>query len=264
MSNEIVWFEQGRIPQSRPWPFLSAARATLVEIKASLVADFDMTEGGDQLLMTGCIGAYRQAVLRRVLDLAQSTAALWNLGFLTGSLVSARALLETLAIFHSFLKRAEALAAIKDWERIRLLKDAYAFSTSAGPGAAEKMPEAPPRIGRAVREFIAATQPGQEHFWDQICDAAHPNGNRMLALAGTLGGNHYRERSPTENEPEQFPAIYNALYSCCWLAKAQEDLEILLEVICNGGPLPTDHPLIVARAETDKFVDTVMRDMGNN
>jgi hypothetical protein len=79
----------------------------------------------------------------------------------------------------------------------------------------------------------------------------------MMALAGTLADNHYLEKSAADIEPEQFSAIYNALYSCCWLADAGERTEILLEVICSGGPLPVDHPLIIARRATDDFVAQV-------
>lgn len=262
MNETLIWFESGRIPAIQSWPFLNAARATVAQIKANLVDDVDMTEGGKDLLIAGCMLAYRQAVMRRLVDLTQSAVALWNLGLLTGSLVSARSLIETLAIFHAFLKRAEALAEIKDWESIGVLVNTYAFFSTADPKKRDRGAKAPPGIGKVVRDFIRATEPGKEHFWDQLSDAAHPNGKQMMEFAGNLGGNHFRAKKPLENEPVLFAALYNALYSCCWLAKAEEDFEILLEVICNGGPLPMDHPLIVARNETDNLVADVMNSLG--
>ena len=121
----MLWFEKGRIPNGR-WPFLNAVRAGLLDIEEALVEQLDLTEGTGSLLLTGCMQAYRQAVMRRVLDLAQATVASWNTGLPIGAIVCSRALLETIATFHAFLTRAEAAAATDDWETIRKLIDAYA------------------------------------------------------------------------------------------------------------------------------------------
>jgi hypothetical protein len=231
----------------------------LQTIHDGLNPELDMTEGQGVLTTTGCIQAYREAVLRRVLDLAQSTVVLWNQGFLTGSVVSARGLLETLAIYRTFLRRAESLATDKDWERISTLIGNYAFSrTDKGrdkkTGTSARSPDVPPPIGRAVKEFIAEAEPGKEQFWDQVCDTAHPNGFRTMELGGQLGNNRYVARPASEIEGEYFPAIYNALYACCWLTKANEDYEILLEVVRSGEPLPDHHPLIRERRDLDQLV----------
>ena len=86
----MLWFEQTRIPAGR-WPFLNASRNSLIELELLLVDVFDMKEGGEVLPVTGCMQAYRIAVIRRVVDLSQSIVALWNAGLLTGSIVCARA-----------------------------------------------------------------------------------------------------------------------------------------------------------------------------
>lgn len=41
-------------------------------------------------------------------------------------------------------------------------------------------------------------------------------------------------------------------------------LDILIEVICNDGPQPPDHPLIVARDSAAKFMEAAMRDAGDH
>ncbi len=268
--DEVVWFEQGRIPAGRTWPFLTATWHSLRMVRDGLPSDLDMTEGQGALTTTGCMQAYRQAVLRRVLDLAQSTVLLWNRGFATGAVVSARGLLETLAIYHALLRRAETIAAEKDWERLSTLVSNYAFSrTDDGRGRKSKKggpadPDTPPSIGRAVRAFVAEAEPGQELFWDQICDTAHPNEFRTMEMAGTLEDVRFRERPAAQVEVAYFPVIYNALYSCCWLVSANLDYEILLEVVRNGGPLPEDHPLILERGEMENLVAKVTTELGSD
>ncbi len=256
----MIWFEKDRIPKGR-WPFLNTVRNGLAEIERTMADDIDLTEGEHGITITGCMRAYRQAVMRRALDLAQSVVASWNAGLPIGAVISSRALLETIAIYHSFLRRSESAAAANDWERIGKLVDAYAFSTSSA-GKMEMTAEAPPPISRAVKAFIQATEPGKEEFWDQICDTAHPNGKRMLMYAGTLADGKYAARSPADSEATLFIALYNALYSCCWLSVSDLDFYILLEHIRSGSALPADHPLVVERALIDKVTADVVRNIG--
>ena len=253
----MIWLDRKRIPPGN-WPFLNVTRNGLTEIKKELEADIDLTEGNDGITITGCARSYRQAVLRRVLDLAQGAVVAWNSGLPVSAVVCARSLLETLATFHSFLRRAESYAALKEWEKIGRLVDAYAFSTSSVSPKPPKTEFSAPTIGRIVKEFIATTEPGREVFWDQICDTAHPNGQRMMDFAGVLEDKHFIARPCAESEPTLFAAIFNSLYSCCWLINSETDFEILLAVVREGGELPPDHPLIVRRKQSDDLVAEVM------
>ena len=60
----MLWFDDGRIPQGK-WPFLSTAYAGLRELEESLAGSVDLTKGNDEITITGCLEAYRQAILRR-------------------------------------------------------------------------------------------------------------------------------------------------------------------------------------------------------
>jgi hypothetical protein len=256
----VQWLLKNRIPQGT-WPFLNVTRIVLENFESSLEPVIDLTEGNEGVTITGCIRAYRQAIIRRVLDLAQSTTSCWNSGHPIGAIVCARSLLETIATFHSFLRRAEVAAEAKDWAKIGRLNDAYAFSSSSNGPKKKPGDDDPPRIGRIVKDFANDTQPGAEKFWDQICDAAHPNGQRMMNQAGVLGGNAYTAKSLPESEGELFVAVYNALYSCCWLSNVSEDVEILLAVMRSGEPLPDDHDLIIEKKRGDELVSTVTRNL---
>lgn len=242
----MLWFDKDRIPEGR-WPFMTTVYSGLSRIEETLVDRLDLTEGTGNLLITGCLQAYRQAVMRRTLDLAQAVVASWNAGSPIGAIVCSRALLETIATYYSLLKRSEAAGAAGDWKTIGALVNTYAFSTMSGPEKPKSTPGHPPRIKQMVINFIKATQPGKEQFWEQICDTAHPNGKRMLRLGGDLRERRYDARSADDYEPSLFVPVFNCLYSCCWLVASDLDFDILLEQIRTGGELPPDHELIATR-----------------
>ena len=254
----MLWFDGGRIPPGK-WPFLRTTYIGLTQVEESLVDSVDLTEGNAEITITGCLVAYRQAILRRVLDLSQAVVSLWNAGQLIGSVVCARALLETLATFHSLLNRAQTAADREDWETIGKLVDCYAFSRSPASNKEKLPPEAPPALGRMVKCFIKDMENGNEKFWDQICEEAHPNGKRLMSFGGVLQKRRFDTRSSMSNEERLFPALYNCLYSCCWLINAKLDFDILCEHIRSGAPPPEDHPLVQEKALIDKVVENVIR-----
>ena len=213
----MLWFDDQRIPPGK-WPFLRTTFIGLSDLEESLKGSVDLSEGNEGITITGCLNAYRQAILIRTLDLAQSVVTSWNVGHIIGSIVCARALLETLAVFHSLLSRAQVEADNSNWEAIGKLVDGYAFSKSAGSRVnGKRNPNAPPPIGYLVRTFIEEKQPGHEKFWDQICEEAHPNGERLMYFGGILQEGRFDMPAIDSNEIRLFPAIYNCLYSCCWL-----------------------------------------------
>lgn len=250
----MIWFDKDRIPPGN-WPFLSTVHAGLRELELSLEDSVDLTEGNDHILITGCLQAYRTAVLRRVLDLVQALVVSWNAGQLIGSVVCSRALLETLATFHSLLSRAQAEADRGDWKAIGKLVDGYAFSRSPISDKGKPAPESPPPVGRMTKNFIRQTGLGDEKFWAQICEEAHPNGERLMSYGGILRERRFDVRSSASNENRLFPALYNCLYSCCWLINAMLNFDTLCEHIRMGTPPPDDHPLIRQRARSDELVD---------
>ena len=205
----------------------------------------------------GCLTAYQQAVLRRVLDLAQATVVSWNASQTIGSIICSRALLETLATFHSLLSRAQIEADKENWDTLTKLVNSYAFSTSPKVKKGKRAPEAPPPLGPMVREFSLKMGGGAEKFWDQICEVSHPNGESMLSYAGSLKNLQYELIPSRLNEERFFTAIYNCLYSCCWFFSSMLDFDILLEKIRNGSPLVDGCALISERELTDKLVQTI-------
>jgi hypothetical protein len=81
----------------------------------------------------------------------------------------------------------------------------------------------------------------------------------MMDFAGVLKDKHFVPRPRAESEPTLFAAVFNSLYSCCWLINSETDFEILLTVIREGGELPADHPLIVRRKQSDDLVAEIMK-----
>ena len=254
----MLWFETARIPPGK-WPFLRTTFVGLQQLEDSLTDSIDLTEGNQQLTITGCLNAYRRAISHRTLDLSQAVVASWNAGHPIGSVVCARALLETLATLHSLQSRAQIAADKGDWEEIGKLVDCYAFSRSPSLGKGTREPQAPPPVGRMVKTFIGDTQLGGEKFWDQICEVAHPNGNTLMSFGGILQEGRFDPPSSEANEARLFPALYNCLYSCCWLIGAMLDFDILCEHIRIGAPPPGDHPLVKERTFIDGVADKLSR-----
>jgi hypothetical protein len=256
----IPWIRQDRVPAG-VWPFLLTSRAALERTRDSVLRDtVDLTEGLSDHTITGHLEAFRQMTTRRVLDLAQAMAVSWNAGHSIGSVACARSLLETLATFHSLLRRSEAAATERNWEQLSQLVDMYMFSTSRGHGKKVPARERPPRISELVLAFIKATEPGAEQFWEQICDMAHPNGLSTSRHFLTLTGTTAQVRDRTEGESEAFSAIYNCAYSLCWFANAMEEFDLLLDHVRLGEPPADSHPLKVEMAERDHIVAQLMQD----
>jgi hypothetical protein len=83
----------------------------------------------------------------------------------------------------------------------------------------------------------------------------------MMRCGGTLRDGRYLA-NPVDNERILFVAVYNALYSCCWLIASDLDFDILLERIRRGGDLPTDHELIVRRNTVDEAAKLAAKELG--
>ena len=254
----MMWLDDGRIPPGE-WPFLRTVYAGLRELEESLSGSLDLTEGEEEITITGCLDAYRHAVVRRAVDLAQAVVVSWNAGHLIGSVVCARALLETLAVFHSLLSRAQILVDRGDWAALGKLVDDYAFSKSPNTDQGPHAPGTPPRVSRMVRRFIRDTQNCDGKFWEQICEVAHPNGDKLMLFGGVLQDGRFDVRSAASNEVWLFPAVYNCLYSICWLIGTMLDFDILCEHVRFGEPPNDDHPLVREKAQIDKIVDEMSR-----
>ena len=140
----MLWFDDGRIPSGN-WQFLQTTYVGLRKLEESLATSVDLTEGGDEIRITGCLEAYRYAISRRTLDLVQAVIVSWNTGQLVGSVVCARALLETLATFHSLLSEAQIVANRGEWEALGNLVNSFAFSSSTRLDKGTHKSKAPPR-----------------------------------------------------------------------------------------------------------------------
>lgn len=255
----MLWFDKRRIPPGK-WPFLRTVHVGLRQLEESLLDSVDLTGGTGAITITGCLEAYRQAILRRVLDLSQSVAISWNTGQVIGSVVCARALLETLGTFHSLLSHAQKAADRKDWEALGRLVDSYALSTYGRLGRGTCKHQALPNVRKMVKQFIRDTKLGDEKFWDQICEVAHPNGEELMSYAGELNDRRFETHPSTFSERRLFQALHNCIYSCSWLIYAMLDFDILCEHIRTGRQPPHNHPLVQQKAQIEKIVHDCMED----
>jgi|GEM_PF-3097312 len=255
----MEWLNEDRIPEGN-WPFLHSIRRGLEELENSLSKSHDITEGNiDAITITGRLTAYRQAVIRRTLDLTQAIVVCWNSGHLVGVVVCGRALLETIATFHSLLTSSQNSSDKLDWPAIGRLVDSYAFSVSSNQKNKASNYVSPPRVGHMVKNFLKEIEPESLEFWNQICEIAHPNGKMMMRAGGRLQEGRYDAPSINSNEIWLFPAIHNCLQSINWLIATTLDFDILLEEIRNGGPLPSEHKLVRDRAFLDRAMTELLK-----
>jgi len=84
----------------------------------------------------------------------------------------------------------------------------------------------------------------------------------MMLYAGTLADGKYIPHDGAASEATLFVALYNRLYSYCWLSASQLEFDIVLERIRTGAELPADHPLIVHRNMIDKVTAEVASEIG--
>ena len=251
----MIWFQKDKIPDGS-WPFLNTTYLSLREIETtSCLIEVDLTEGQGDITISGCMEAYRQIVIRRVLDLVQSVVVTWNSQNYVGSLICSRALLETLAVFYSFITRAKQAIDNEEWDVAYRLVTAYSFSTAQGTNKKKKTSEHPPRIRELVIQFIRDQQPGCEQFWEKICDYAHPNGKPMFNCFGELRSKHLYVTPKADLIPSLFVVIYNCIYSVCWFSCAMDDYDIYLKQLRLGAKLPESHPLIIHKKLVDSVVE---------
>nr|WP_314073583.1 hypothetical protein [uncultured Roseococcus sp.] len=225
----VEWLMPERIPEGL-WPFLIVSRNTLVEIKEFHLKDtWDVTEGLGSISISGLFEAYKQVILRRVLDLSQATATTWNVGHTTGAIVCARALLETFGSFHHLFEEAKILRESEDYHGLGDLIFNHINASSVGKTRTVGKKGGDITIGHKVRRLIKSTEPDKEHFWHQISDAAHPNGNSMFAHFFIKTENGLILKKLKETEKEIFPAIYNCLYTLCWFYNELHDFDTFLD-----------------------------------
>ena len=85
-----------------------------------------------------------------------------------------------------------------------------------------------------------------------------------MSFGGILREQRFDPPSSESNEGRLFQALYNCLYSCCWLTGAMLDFDILCEHVRNGAPPPDGHPLVQQKTLIDRVVDSVSVDYGGN
>jgi hypothetical protein len=226
----MKWFDKQRIPEGS-WPFLFVIRPVLREIKDGMESAIDLTEGLEDITITGCMRAYKQALDVRVLELSASIISLWNVGHPLGAVVCSRALLETLAIFYSFFRETKSLADKKEWQELQDTVDAYAFFSTSQENTSAPLTTQHPKITKITESFIKENFPEAVGFWNQICDHVHPNGMNVMEFAGVLQNSQFLAKDTLKNDKSFFSAVYNCLYAVTWYYAESDSFLKMLDTI---------------------------------
>jgi hypothetical protein len=121
------------------------------------------------------LAGYQQAVLYRVVMLANGSADAWNAGNLLSSILCARALIETVAMAHYFEQRLDTHIEEKDFAALNVLAESVTFATRNK----EWLKEGPPwfeaiNVLTAIDKLDRLAEGVRGHY-DRLSERCHPN-----------------------------------------------------------------------------------------
>ena len=132
------------------------------------------------------VANYQQAILYRIVMLTSGCALNWNFGNSLCSILAARAIVETVALFLEFESRLEELLARSDFGGINKLIDNRTFASRDE----EYLKENPDLIATNVITFIDKIDQellrGARHHYDFLSEVCHPNSFGHFFFFGSL------------------------------------------------------------------------------
>ena len=131
------------------------------------------------------LATYRQALLFRVVALADGMANAWNSGTTLAGLLSARALIETIAVVASLEKRVASLLAQASIDQTKALLEREFFASRDS----EVLDQAPQVEATSVLTKVGKLEklvPGIEKLYFHLSEICHPNALGHNLMFGTF------------------------------------------------------------------------------
>jgi hypothetical protein len=117
----------------------------------------------------------RQVLLHRMVELGGGCADMWNTGNVLCSVLAARALLETVAVFAEFQNKTIKHFKESDFKALDELLDNLTFSTR-DPNAVKIMPELEAKNVLTYIDRLKKILPPIREHYDRLSEWCHPNG----------------------------------------------------------------------------------------
>jgi hypothetical protein len=145
---------------------------------------------------------YQHVLMHRIVALVDGTAVSWNNQCTLSAMLSARAFMETLAMFAEFERRVRNLFAVEDLDRLNALADRGIFASRD----AEWIKEFPETEAMSVLTYIDKFDKRIEGFrghYDMLSERCHPNSAGHNFMFSKLDRSDGTVRFCNENEPER-------------------------------------------------------------
>jgi hypothetical protein len=132
------------------------------------------------------IANYQQAILYRIVTLASGCALNWNNGNTLCSILAARALVETAALFWEFEQRLDELLGCSDIEGIDTLINNRTFASKDEDWLESNPDYVATNILTFIDKIDKKTFPGIRKHYDWLSERCHPNSFGHFFFFGTL------------------------------------------------------------------------------
>jgi len=153
------------------------------------------------------LATYQHALLHRVVALADGVAVNWNGRSVLGSMLCARALMETIAVF-SFLERsAAALYEREDLGGLDALGQNGTFATR-DEALLEEFPESKAtNIVTYIKRFDEKVLPGFNEHYDRMSERCHPNASGHYFMFAKLDREQGRTSYSDDASPQRHAGL---------------------------------------------------------
>jgi hypothetical protein len=120
------------------------------------------------------LGGFQQVILYRVVMLAEGCSTMWNARNVLGSILCARALMETTALISDFVSQLTALCKVRDFSSINNLVTNRTFGTRLeGWYGPDTNIQATNVLGHIDK--LDKLADGARHHYDMLSEMCHPN-----------------------------------------------------------------------------------------
>lgn len=160
----------------------SETEALLARLRSEFVGDLPGIGPDPQERLTRLFDVWRQATLRRIVDLASGADAFFREGRLVPGNTLTRSVVETVAIHYMVWKKLQASIEGSDWSAVHALLLSAAFGRRDKMDWKQKSIQILTAIDHLDKAFV-----GFRGEYDLLCEFAHPG------LAGNYGAYTHRE-----------------------------------------------------------------------
>jgi hypothetical protein len=184
MAPDIQFHVEGLEPKQRD--ALTTVNEVLSRLSARRRVQIRVEGEFAQSKLAWKLAILQEAFLHRAVMLAQGVALTWNAGNLVTSILSARALLETVVLVEDFHGKIDAFLKVEDLGGINQVLDSQTFATRDAEWLAQHPDNQAINILTLINKFDKSTFPGARAHYDSLSERCHPNSRGHFGMFASL------------------------------------------------------------------------------